>query len=765
MKKFMSTVALTLVAAVVLSLFSFPVFANSTETTVDLVNVTFDEQGYTVGEEVQGNNGWTRNWAGKYGTAVVATDPTDSNNKVLKLTTEAGITYVDGNGVTKNLTTAPLYTLGITDNSSLKKLNVSYRIKMIPYDNAKTPTRASWGWKENFGSLNLSDVDGEAAALSSTARFMFNGNDGSSNNNTTLNYYQYKNDGSQYSTSLIPAYSLGYDKTSIYNSWALVNEYIDLETNEYKFTITYLDDNKNVVTKYVSPSTNTLYFQGTKSTTIDAYDKVTGINFGILPVAGTGILIVDDIRVTKYADFTANLVSDTVTPNKELAIQFSNTVDASTVSAADFVVLDAEGTDVTSSHPISVRTDGKTVYAKIAHLAFDKSYKLTVSNANISDIYDQKLSQALEYDLYTDSKIMDIVPVASVTFDEEGYNVGESVINVNNWTRSLKKSNDDTAKVVTDPDDSSNKVLEIYATAKSDASSTFKYSFNDDIPDDNALLRVSYRMKMPDASTDAPYKWEYAAKLGTLNAVNVSSNAEYATFSHNSFNNNAYSLISHYYNESLSQQCPTYDISPVGGWIEVVKYIDFSTNKQRIEFTKYYGDTLGLRELWTTSYAGKPANKYDVVNGIFFSIDPRTATGYATEARLYVDDIEISRVPKHYIVDVDTQLSGTTLNMSAKVGRPGYIAAETNSLIFAVMDADTNKLVKAVVKPVDYKTTYTSYTKGSGTTFVSNPSRSAYLLEADYTATAEDITGNVYVKAFLWKDISDPVPYAASVTK
>lgn len=756
MKKIMKTVALTVVAAIILSLFSISAFASGSEATVELANVTFEEDGYQIDAEHK----WSKNWAAQYGgNAEVAADPTDASNKVLKITTVAGIKDINGDAIT----TAPLYTLGITDNSSVKKLNISYRIKMVPYETGETSARAKWMWSDNFGSVNLSGVaGGEDAVLSGTAKFMFDGNNSNSDTYTTLRYYQYDKDGNR-SNSLVPAYNKDYAKNSIYNSWALVNEYLDLETNKYKFTITYAD------AEYKSP--DTLYFDR-KATNgkIGTYDRITGINFGILPYEGTGILLVDDIKITKVADLTANLLSDKVTPNSELAIRFSNVIDASTVSAADFTVADSSGSDVTSTHPVSVRTSGNTIYVKIGSLAFGENYKLTVSNANISDIYVQKLETPLEFNIHTDSRIVNYLPIASVDFEDESYVIGESVAGKNNWSKSLSMSADDTAIVATDPDDSSNKVLKIYATAKSTASSTFQYSFDNDIKDDSALLRVSYRMKMPEAAAAAPYKWDYSARLGTLNAVNQVKNESWNSFSHISFNAHDKSLLSHYINTDLKQQNPEFDITPVGGWIDVTKYIDFSDNTQKIELTKYYGNTLGKKTLWSASYAGKAVtddgkNKYDVANAILFSIDPRSKDGYATEATLYVDDIEISRVPKYYIADAGMSLNEGKLSVSAKIGRPGFAKTDidnSNSIIFAVINSDTDELVKAIVKSVDYKINYTSYTKGSGTDFVTNPKATAKLIETDITAEAENITGNVYVKAMLWKDFSTIYPLCAA---
>lgn len=759
MKKIMKTVALTVVAAIILSLFSISAFASGSEATVELANVTFEEDGYQIDQEHK----WSKNWAAQYGgNAEVAADPTNASNKVLKITTEAGIKYNDGDKIIP-LTTAPLYTLGITDNSSVKKLNISYRIKMVPYETGETSAKASWKWSDNFGSVNLSGVaEGEDAVLSGTARFMFDGNDSSLDTATTLRYYQYDKDGNR-SKSLVPAVvGGGYDKSSIYNSWALVNEYLDLETNKYKFTITYAE------AKYESP--DGLYFDRKLANgKIGTYDKITGINFGILPSKGTGILLVDDIKITKVADLTANLLSDKVTPNSELAIKFSNVIDASTVSAADFTVADSSGSDVTSTHPVSVRTSGNTIYVKIGSLAFGENYKLTVSNANISDIYVQKLAVPLEFDIHTDSRIVNYLPIASVDFEDESYVIGESVAGKNNWSKSLSMSADDTAVVATDPDDSSNKVLKIYATAKKTASSTFQYSFDNDIKDDSALLRVSYRMKMPEAAADAPYRWGYSARLGTLNAVNQTTNTSWNSFSHISFNAHGKSLLSHYVNASLGQQNPEFDITPVGGWIDVTKYIDFSDNTQKIELTKYYGNTLGKKTLWSASYAGRAVtddgtNKYDVANAILFSIDPQAGEKCATGATLYVDNIEISRVPKYYIADAGMSLNEGKLSVSAKIGRPGFAKTDidnSNSIIFAVINSDTGELVKAIVKSVDYKTNYTSYTKGSGTEFVTNPNATAKLIETDITAEAENITGNVYVKAMLWKDFSTIYPLCA----
>ena len=758
MKKIMKTVALTVVAAIILSLFSISAFASGSEATVELANVTFEEDGYQIDAEHK----WSKNWVAQYGgNAEVAADPTDASNKVLKITTVAGIKDINGDAIT----TAPLYTLGITDNSSVKKLNISYRIKMVPYETGETSARAKWMWSDNFGSVNLSGVaGGEDAVLSGTAKFMFDGNNSNSDTYTTLRYYQYDKDGNR-SNSLVPAYNKDYAKNSIYNSWALVNEYLDLETNKYKFTITYAD------AEYKSP--DTLYFDR-KATNgkIGTYDRITGINFGILPSEGTGILLVDDIKITKVADLTANLLSDKVTPNSELAIKFSNVIDASTVSAEDFTVADSSGSDVTSTHPVSVRTSGNTIYVKIGSLAFGENYKLTVSNTNISDIYVQKLETPLEFNIHTDSRIVNYLPIASVDFEDESYVIGESVAGKNNWSKSLNKSNDDTAIVVTDPDDASNKVLKIYATAKKSASSTFKYSFDNDIKDDSALLRVSYRMKMPEAAADAPYMWGYSARLGSLNAVNQSKKNTWDSFSLISFNANTYSLLSHYakVNPKLAQECPENDITPVGGWIDVTKYIDFSNNTQKIELTKYYGNTLGKKTLWSTSYAGNVVtndgtNKYDVANAILFSIDPQAKDGYATEATLYVDDIEISRVPKYYIADAGMSLNEGKLSVSAKIGRPGFAKTDidnSNSIIFAVINSDTGELVKAIVKSVDYKINYTSYTKGSGTNFEPNPNATAKLIETDITAEAENITGNVYVKAMLWKDFSTIYPLCAA---
>ena len=793
MKKFMSTVALTLVAAVVLSLFSFPVFANTTNADGYLLNITFSEDSYALGESVVEKNGWTvSEEMRETDSAVVVADPDDATNRVLKITAPE-----------KGSDAVRIYKLAVQDQPNTGKLYVSYRVKLKPYEKTVTTEpeegsegtgstevteeRAAWAWNDHFGSLDISNSDGTLVE-EGTARFRFDGNSKSADTNTTMAYYAYKADGTSYKVNsstgkatyvkaVNGSSTTAVGKSSLYNSWANVEEYINFDTNEYYFTITYTDmTGEEIKMTYLSDGNygySPLYFDGTTAETIGAFDKMDYINFAVAPKSGTGILYVDDIKVGRFEELTAQLVSDTITPNEELAIQFSNAVDASTVSSADFSVKDANGADVAC--PVSVRTSGKTVYAKISHLGFDESYTLSVSNANIADVYGQKLSSALDYDFYTDNKIMEIVPVTSVTFDEAGYTVGESVVGINNWTKSSDVSDSDTAKVVTDPDDSTNKVLEIYATAKSDSSSIFKYSFDSDIPDDSALLRVSYRMKMPAKDSSAPYSWKYGAKLGTLNAVNLSTGDKFDLFSNSSFNKNASTLLSHYssYNsetDKLSQQCPTYDISPEGGWINVVEYIDFSTNMQKIELTKYYGETLGTKALWTTSYAGKPintetlANKYDVVDAIFFGIDPQSGTGNATEAKLYVDDIEISRVPKYYIVDVDTELSGTTLNMSAKVGRPGYTEAETNSLIFAVMDANTKQLVKAIVKPIDYKSSHTTYIKKNTDTFTSG-TKTTSLIEMDYTATAEDISGNVYVKAFLWKDIDTAIPYAVTATK
>ena len=195
MKKIMKTVALTVAAAIILSLFSISAFASGSEATVELANVTFEEDGYQIDQEHK----WSKNWAAQYGgNAEVAADPTNASNKVLKITTEAGIK--DNNDAA--ITTAPLYTLGITDNSSVKKLNISYRIKMVPYETGETSAKASWKWSDNFGSLDISNSDG-TLKRDNTARFIFNGNNGNSDSSTTLNYYAFKDDGTKFTNSLI----------------------------------------------------------------------------------------------------------------------------------------------------------------------------------------------------------------------------------------------------------------------------------------------------------------------------------------------------------------------------------------------------------------------------------------------------------------------------------------------------------------------------------------------------------------------------------
>ena len=608
-------------------------------------NVTFSETGYTEGESVVGTNGWSVvNTVRENDSAVVEVDPDDAENMVLKITTPAKT----GTAAT------PLYKLAVTDMPDTGILNVSYRIKLKPYET----DRAKWAWSDNFGSLDISNSDG-TVTKANTACFIFNGNNGNSDSNTTLNYYAFKNDGTKFTSSLIktsvPDTYAQVAKTTLYNSWAKIDKHINFDTNEYYFSITYTGMDGEVKAVYTMGTEGTtyspMYFDGTNSTKIGAYEKMDCINFGISPVTDVGVLYVDDIVISRgYPDCTVTATPGRLGTTAEISLEFSNGVNTDELQNA-VSVLYSNGDEVEGAVCTVTPVSSTKATVSITGLDYETSYALVLDNS-FYDVYEQLMPDPFVYDFTTVTEAEENA-IMSVDFEDETlYPLNSSLEDSSDWTVSLRSV--DKATIVTDPYDPDNKVLAVETdNTNLTSKSTIALKLNDTPV--GGKVQVTYKLKLVDETPFTRYWKDNFGVLYGITADGSSTSAVSATFnqSKDKFTYNGYSYSGGTF--SLSNKV----LGNLDKWMQVTQRLNLTNIKVKIDATTMdnYKTPISNNQFGydgSLYYKNNTNAKFTKVSKLQFSLAPPSSSDNAKfeetastlgKSVLYIDDIQVVNIP------------------------------------------------------------------------------------------------------------------------
>lgn len=611
----------------------------------NVCSITFSEGEYTEGASVVGENGWSvANTVREGDSAVVTADPDDAENMVLKITTPAKTAAA----------ATPLYKLAVDDIPNTGILNVSYRIKLKPYET----DRAKWAWSDNFGSLDISNSDG-TLKRDNTARFIFNGNNGNSDSSTTLNYYAFKDDGTKFTNSLIktsvPDTYAQVAKTTLYNSWAKVDKHINFDTNEYHFTITYTDMDGTVKAVYTMGTEGTayspMYFDGTNPATIGAYEKVNFINFGISPVSDTGVLYVDDIVVSRgYPDCVVAANAGRLGTTSEISLEFSNEVVTSELQEAVSIV-NSDKSEVLGAVCTVTAASSTSAVVSISGLDYGTSYTLVLDNS-FHDIYGQTMPQPFEYDFTTVTE-EDENSVMKVDFENETlYPLNSSIEKSSQWTANLRPL--DKATVITDPYNPDNKVLAIEVD-NTNLSSASAVELNLGDTPVGGKVQVTYKLRLKD---ETPFVRYWKDRFGVLWAVMPDGSQNTAapiTFNQSTdkFTYNGYSYSGGTY--SLSNKV----LGNLENWMQITQRLNLSNVKIKLDaavLDNYKTPISSSRFGYdgTLYYKNNSNAKFTKVSKLQFSLAPPSVTDNPKfeenaaalgKSILYIDDIEVVNIP------------------------------------------------------------------------------------------------------------------------
>lgn len=348
--------------------------------TNELANITFEEEVYVVGEDINGKEKWTVEQR-ESDSAKVVFDPDNSSNKVLAVT-------IDNTNAESFTTDYFGAKLNFADNSANGTISISYKMKTKNSDGVTV----SRPWQDRVGFVNF----GLEAGGEYTGMHLMGG--GTSN-------YMY--------SSLIEKSGDAYsDKTWLagesLDKWLKITYILNPKDYSVKVTAEQLGKtgNEEATTNSFGADGSSVYINAltndaSKNTTIK---KVNNILFSIAAAGSSGksTLYIDDISVKILPFLTAEAKFDTLAANAEapLEIAFNNKITSNLEDAVS--ICEKSGAAFPGKVSAELSQDGKTAkFTAEGDLKFDTEYVLKLDSAKIKDEYDGTLQNDFEVSFKT----------------------------------------------------------------------------------------------------------------------------------------------------------------------------------------------------------------------------------------------------------------------------------------------------------------------------------------------------------------------------
>lgn len=348
--------------------------------TNELANITFEEDVYAVGEDINGKEKWTVEQR-ESDSAKVVFDPDNSSNKVLAVTID--------NTNAENFTTDYFGAkLNFADNSANGTISISYKMKTKNSDGVTV----SRPWRDRVGFVNF----GLESGGEYTGMHLMGGD--SSN-------YMY--------SSLIEKSGDAYsDKTWLagesLDKWLKITYLLNPKDYSVKVTAEQLGKTGNEEPTANSFGTdgssvyiNALTNDASKNTTIKKVNNIL-FSIGASGSSGKSTLYIDDISIKILPFLTAEAKFDTLAANAEapLEIAFNNKITSNLEDAVS--ICEKSGAAFPGKISAELSQDGKTAkFTAEGDLKFDTEYVLKLDSAKIKDEYDGTLQNDFEVSFKT----------------------------------------------------------------------------------------------------------------------------------------------------------------------------------------------------------------------------------------------------------------------------------------------------------------------------------------------------------------------------
>jgi hypothetical protein len=622
-------------------------------------------EGYSLGGNITTINDWDiagTEYAGD--SAVIAADPDDMTNQVLKITTTT----------TSKVNDAPVYRLAVTDEPGNQAVKVSYKVKL------DVDSHRQFGWGAfHLGTLRVEN-SANRVSYDQFAKWTFwNAADLISFNFTSHSADEGANWDSQ---RQIPVFD------AVGGGWITITEWVDFNTGTFRAEAV-----KNGITVEIPTS------YGSDKNAV--YDKITHLQFAVkgsemftddwvTDPGHPGVLYVDDVVIERESpQLTASItpVSSGQTPKFKLTT--SNPISPGSLSGKLSAL--RNGVPVTGSDITVTQLDSNNYTLTVYGLEADTAYTIQLAGG-LTDVFGQTIANdiLLNFQTGTDE---DNYLLKHITFSEPVYTLGDTVIGKDGWGMHWGGGDDGSAAVISEPGNPSNRILKIETVPDAEYGD---FTVKLDLPDVSSqenIAKISYKIKVASESAQLA-QWNNNFGTAKVNNSGTDENtdnfAKWNIMGGPNVSNQSYGIFG---DTGWSNQINTDTLNPMGTWLQIDEYFDFSdgTVKAAVtDLTNYNEVKIGYVN---TLYACDKEALYDTIECLLFQVKPNGSA--MDNAVLYVDDIKLYRISTEPVYRV-MKVSANYNSANQRIITEFYVFAEPARDVrfaLAAYDKDTRRLV------------------------------------------------------------------------